>query len=289
MATGASLYSGVSSLLNDIYEGAFHTLRQQNLLVPTVSNFTGDGLLARKVSTYDSVTVNTIGENDDMVAQQFDRTLLTTVSPTIRGAQIFLSDMRVASDDHNVRADASMELGAAFAQKVDEDIATNFSSLTGGTIGSAGATIDWADIIAARSIMAGLKVPAPYFCVLHPYQWDVLFRENTITAATGGFQRATAFQDRAVNNYFESPGLSGVTFVITPSIAIDGSDDAIGAMYSPMALMYDERRAFMIEAERDPSRGGGGWELNGSLVFGHGVWRPATGVQIISDASTPTG
>jgi hypothetical protein len=57
-------------------------------------------------------------------------------------------------------------------------------------------------------------------------------------------------------------------------------------IFSPLALALDVRRAPRIEPERDASRRA--TELNLSSVYAHGVWRPKYGVQLISDASTPS-
>jgi hypothetical protein len=56
-------------------------------------------------------------------------------------------------------------------------------------------------------------------------------------------------------------------------------------MFSRDASAYDLRRPFRIETQRDASRGGGGWELNASIVYGEGVYRAAFGVQMIGTSS----
>lgn len=285
MATGQSLYSDISSLVNTIREGALFTLRQQNLLVPTVSVFRDTmGMNPRNVSRYGTANVRSLGEGDDVTPTQFSRTSLTTLTPARYADQFFISDQRVMSDDQTVRADAALELGAAFAQDVDVNIATNFGSLTAGTVGSAGSALTWSNIMSARAILQAKKVPGPYYCALHPYGWLDLV--NAATTSGNAIMDAPNFRDSMVNSYFVSTIIGGVTFVVTPSIAIDGSDDATGAMYAPLAIAYDERRAFNIRPERDESREG--IELNASLWYAHGVWDATRGVQIIHDAATPS-
>lgn len=284
MTTGQSRYADISSLINDIYEGAFMTLRQQNLLVPTVSVFSGQGMNPRKNSTYGAANPRQVAEGEDVTSTQFNRTALSTLTPYRYADQFFMTDERLATDDQNLRADAALELGGAFAAYVDESIADQFASLTGGTIGSAGSTLLWDEIIKARAMMHALKIPGPYFCVLHPYQWMYLVQSATATSAE--IAGAPQFQDSLINNYFVSSLVGGVTFVVTPSIDVDTNADAIGAMYNRQAIAYDERRPFNIRPERDESREG--VELNASLWYAVGTWAPTRGIKLVGDATTPS-
>lgn len=285
MAIGSTKYSDVSSLLNNIYEGALFTLRQQNLLVRTVKNFRDtNSMVLRKNSSYGTANPRVVAEAEDVVATQFTRSALSTLTPSIYADQFFITDERQNSDDHQIVQDASLELGASFAQQVDTNLAGLFSSLTGGTIGSAGGTILWAQLIQARAMMHSLKIPGPYWCALHPYQWMHLV--NSASSSGNEIANAPGFQESLVSNYFVSSLLGGVIFVITPSIAVDASDDVTGAMYSPLSMAYDERTPFSIEPERDASRRG--WELNATLRYAYGTWAPTRGIQLIGDAATPS-
>jgi len=286
MTTGSSRYADISTLINDIREGAVFAARQQNLLVPTVTVFRDTmGMNPRKNSQYGTLAVRSLAEGEDRVASQFNRTALSTLTPASYGDQVLLTDQRLATDDQNVRADAAMEMSAAVSQAVDEAIADNFPSLTGGTIGSAGSTILWSSIIAARALAHGLKIPGPYWCALHPYQWNHLL-QSALTDSTAQISNAPIFQDRLTSNYFMSTLFNDVFFVITPSVDVDSSDDATGAFYNRMAMAYDERKGFYIEPERDGSRES--WELNYGLWYATGVWRPAFGIKLIGDAATPS-
>lgn len=285
MTTGGTRWADITSITNDIYEGALFTLRQQNLLARTVTVFRDTaGMQPRKVTEYGQANPRQVDELEDVTPTRFDRTLLNTLTPYRHADMFLLSDQRVATDAQNVRLDGAMELGASFAQDVDEKIASLYGSLTGGTIGTAGGTITWAKLIGARSLMQGLKIPGPYWCVLHPYQWAHLVTSALATGAE--IANAPGFQDALVNSFFTSTILGGVTFVVTPSIAVDGNGDAIGAMYNPMALAYDERRAFSIEPQRDASRQA--TELNASMWYAYGTWDPKRGIAIVGDAATPS-
>jgi hypothetical protein len=280
MSTGTSRYADVSSLINDIYEGSYFTLRTNNRLVRTVSVLSGSGMAPRKATINASSNPREVSEGDDVTPTQFNKTLLATLTPARHADQFLITDQRIETDSDNVRQDASIELGGGFAEYVDTKLATLFTSLTGGAVGAGGSALTWATIFQARTLLEVNKVPGPYFCALNPYGWYDLV--NAATLAGTELKDAPGFQDALVNTYFTSTIVGGVTFVVTPDIAIN-TNVAIGAMYSPMALAYDERKAFNIRPQRDESREA--WELNASLWFGYGVWRANMGVKITHDAT----
>jgi hypothetical protein len=262
--------------------------RSANLLLPTTTQLGAMGMMDRKVNEYNAITFAEAGEDDDTAAQKFSKDALSTLTPAAHRARIDITDQRATSDFDSEIANASSELGNAAAKYVDVKIATNFSSATAGTIGSAGTVMTWEHITSAMAIVANANVPAnaPVFCALHPYQWEPLLKAATLAGSS--ISQNPAFTDRVVAapNYFTMPQFVGVTFVITNSIAIDASDDAYGCMYVPQAFAVDLRKAFDVRPERNESREL--TELNSSIWFAHGTWRPAFACAILSDASTPS-
>jgi hypothetical protein len=290
MTTGYTLRSGVSSVdLDNVHQAALFQLRETNLLARTVRVFNDNGTFnPRDISRYNAANPREAGDGEDVTPTQFNRTNLATLTPIRVADQFLISDPRVASDRENVLADAAMELGDSFAEKVDTDIATLFDDVTGGTIGSAGGTITWSNLFSARAILHGSKVKGPYWCALHPYQWKHLL-DATIgsVAASAVIVNAPEFNDTLVRDfYLQIPMLGGVTFVISANIAVDASDDAIGCMYAPMAMALDVRLPFTIAPERDESRQA--TELNANMWYAFNTWDAVRGVQLIGDATTPS-
>lgn len=283
-----TLYSDISARVNDIIEDSLAVARSANLLLPTITQLSATGMMNRTVNEYNAITFAQAGEEDDTSAQQFSKDALSTLTPAAYRARIDITDQRAESDFDSEIANASVEFGNAAAKSVDVNIATNFSSATAGTIGSAGTVITWAHITAAMAIVANADVQpgSPIFCALHPYQWEPLL--SAATLAGSSISQNPAFTDRvaAAPNYFTMPQFVGVTFVITNAIAIDGSDDAYGCMYVPQAFAVDLRKGFNVRPQRDESREL--TELNASLWYAHGTWRPAFACAILSDAATPS-
>lgn len=284
MTTGNTRYADISSLVVDVYEAAFMTLHEQNLLLPTVTRMSGGGMQPRKSTTYGTLNARAAAEGEDITPTNFARSAAQTLTPSRVADQVLVTDERIMTDPENVRADAAMELAATFADSVDTAISGDFASLTGGTIGTTSGTITLTSVSRAVATLRNLKVPGPYYCVLHPYQWQRIF-EGVTAGSSVSFGVAPGFQDRLVQNYFTTPLLGGVIFVINANLTVS-SNAATGALYNPMALAYDERDPFTIEPQRDASRGA--WELNANLRYAHGVWRPTFGVQLVGLATMPS-
>ena len=66
---------------------------------------------------------------------------------------------------------------------------------------------------------------------------------------------------------------------------MDGRFEFVGGMFSRDALGLDLRQPFRIEPQRDASRGGGGWELNATIEFAAGVYRPTFGCNLVGTSS----
>lgn len=275
-------YSDISTLLPDIWEGALTVARDNNIMAALVRNFDGQGMQSRKNSIYGTVNFASVAETDDIVAQRYDRSAKSTLTPAEVAASFFLTDQRVETDDQDIRADASRELGIGLAQKIEGDLISDFSSVTGGSVGAGGSAMIWGYFMAAQAILRAANAPQPYVCVLHPYQFHAMAKVGAISSSAA--VNAPDLQNRLVQNYWVDR-VYGVDIFVTSNIPVV-SNNARGLMFSREALALDVRRAPRLETERDASRRG--WELVMSAIYAHGTWRPEWGVQIFTDATTPT-
>jgi len=274
----------ISTYIQTIYNDAWFIARDNAIMPRLVTTFNdATGTRDRTSTRYSEATIATLGELDDLQSQAFTPSDIATLTPAEKGAQFFLPDTRIESDPMGVRSDAAMELGYAIAEKINTDILGNFSSLTAGTIGAAGTTITWGHFFAALSALRNAKAPMPYRCVLHVYQWHQLAKAASIATTTQA--NAPEFQDEVTRQWFVGR-VGNVDVFITSDVTVDATDDANGAMFSPLALALDTRRAPRLEPERDASRRG--WELNMTAMYAHGVWRPEWGVCMTFDAAAPT-
>tara|TARA_R110000868_G_scaffold34930_9_gene125591 strand:- start:921 stop:1775 length:855 start_codon:yes stop_codon:yes gene_type:complete len=265
-----------------VYEDAMFVARENDLMSSLVTNYTGQGIAPRVSSVYNATTISALADSDDLASQSFAPTVLSTLTPSEVGAQYLITDQRMESDPFGVMNAAAQELGYAMATKIETDIISNFTSFTGGTVGAAGSVMTWGRFFAAVAQLRAQKAPGPYYAVLHPYQIHDLASEVALAGTMGN---TPTFGDAVMTARFFSQA-AGCSIFESSNIAVDASDDAIGGVFSQMALALDIRRAMRVERQRDASRRAE--ELNLSAVYAHGVWRPKYGVKIISDASIPT-
>lgn len=277
-------YSDISSFVNTVFEDAMFVARDNNLMAQLVTVYSDrQGMAVRKNSEYGTAVIQSIGETDDLTSQAFTPSLLSTLTPAEVGAQYFMTDQRLESDIFGVRQDAAQELGFAMAQKFEKDLLGNFSSLTGGTVGTAGSAIAWSYFYAMLTKLRAQNAPSPIAFVCRPEQWHYL---GKAVAPGATVTNSPALQDSIVGRFYVG-SVSGVDIFVSSNISVDSNSDAYCAMFNPQALALDIRRAPRLEPERDASRRG--WELNLSAVYAHGVWRPKFGVKGIFDAASPDG
>ena len=91
--------------------------------------------------------------------------------------------------------------------------------------------------------------------------------------------------NEAMKAFFVGQMLAAQWFT-SANIAIDGSDDAVGAAFHREALAIDTRKEMTMEPERDASARL--WELNMTAGYAHGVRRNTFGVKLTHDATEPT-
>lgn len=271
-----------TDFIQKVFEDAMFVARDQNLMASLVTTYTGEGIAPRVSSQWSSTSISAVNDDDDLTSQAFTPTVLSTLTPSEVGAQYLITDQRAESDPFGVQQAAAVELGQAIATKIETDLVGDFTSFTGGTVGAAGSAMTWGRFFAAAAQLRAQKAPGPVYAVLHPYHWHDLASEASIA---GTNFNAPQFGDDVMRNRFVGMA-AGVMIFESANIPVDGSDDAISGLFTPMALALDVRRAPRIEDQRDASRRA--TELNLSAVYAHGVWRPKFGVKMIADASIPT-
>jgi len=246
------------------------------------------GLNPRKVHTYNQLTANTVAEADDLASQAFTPSLLGTLTPAEIGAQFFVTDSRAESEvPEDIIRDGAAELAYAAGDKIETDVLGDFSSLTGGTVGTAGSTITWGYVGAAIALArnANKSAGVPLIGVIHGYQAAVLGKTASIAGATSMSQSPALTDKMAAQGWGQAFTYLGVP-IYQVFAAVDSGDDFRGAVFPRNALMIDWRRRVRIEPERNASRRG--TEFNMSAVYAHGVYRPTLGVSMIFDATRPT-
>lgn len=281
-------WSDVSAIANNIQEDAYFIVREAAIMQNFVTVF-GDmkGGNPRISYEYSSVDAASIAETDDLTSSAFTPSAGQTLTPAEIGAQFFISDLRRDSElPESIMTDAARELGFAAADKINDDIAGDMASLTGGSVGAAGTAITWGYVAAAiaQARNASKSIAVPLVAVIHGYQAAVLAKAASVAGATVITTPATndSITKSGITQAFSFLGVPIYQVFVSPDTGVDFT----GGVFPREALALDWRRPIRIEAERDASRRG--TEINMSGVYAHGVWRPALGVKMIFDAAAPT-
>jgi hypothetical protein len=281
MTVNINTYADISSLVNTIWEDAMLIARENSILPSLVRNFNDQqGMAVRKNAKYGSgATISQVGESDDLTSQAFTPSADQTLTPYEYAGQYFITDTRMETDQYNVKNDAANDLGLALGGTVDALLASKFSSLTGGTVGAAGADMTWTTFFNAMTKMRRALAPRPWVCVLTPEQWGCM---GTAISPGVTVTNSPYLQDEFARQYFVQ-NVGGVDIFLSANIATGTS--VFGAMFSTVSLALDWRRAPRLEPQRDASRRG--IELNLSSVFAYGPWRPQYGIAINTAGTAP--
>lgn len=284
-------FADLGAAAQTIQERATLVMRATMQMPGIIRMFTNaTGLNTRTRYEYNQISATTVGETDDLLSQSFTPAANEVLTPGIVASMAYISDARVESEGpEDVINDASRELGLAATDKIESDLVGDLASLTAGTIGAAGTTITWGYVSAAiaQARYANKSNAIPLACVIHVYQAAILAKSASIAGATSLAQAPGVTEDitrRGLVPQFVFQGVPIYQAFESP----DANDDFTGGVFSRDAIALDMRRVMRINPQRDESRGGGGTEFNMSLIYAHGVWRPALGVKMVFDATAPT-
>lgn len=279
--SGESTYAGISSLVANVYETALMAAQEGNIIAPFVLTFTDSQSSAPRIfGSYSGGTFASVAESADMSQQAFNASASGTLTPAVYGSMALLTTRRLRSDPANAQREAGIYLGETAATHIDTNLAGLFSSLTGGTVGTAGSTLTWANVLRAQAYLRSNHIMGPYVCVLHPVQWYYL------TSASSGVPTLMSNNDIAnsIMGRAYQASFSGIDFFVDGNIT--SGTAAVGAMFTRPAIALDMRQPFSINPQWDASySGNGAWELNASMEYAYGVYRPTFGAQMIGTSS----
>jgi hypothetical protein len=275
------MYSDVKTLIGNIYELALMTAQEGNIVAPFVRTFTPHtDSIPRVWSLYSGGTFAATAESDDLTAQALTPSAAGTATALVYSQQVILTDKRIRSDPLAVQQDTGEFLGNLAASDIDTAVVALFSSFTGGTVGTAGGTLTWANVWRASAYLRKNKVKAPYFCVLDPGQWYYLV---SAASSVPTLQQSEGFMNSVIAPFY-SGSYSGINFLVDPNITAGTA--SVGGMFGRDALYLDMVQPFVIRPQYDASMSGqGAWELNASFEYAKGVFRPTYGCQMIGTAS----
>jgi len=201
-----STFALISALLPDIWEGALFYL-EENFLMPQLVRTFSDrtGMVPRKVSEYEKTTTvqDSLAETTDLTPVEFDRNLLSTLTPKEIGKMHIITDRRMESEDvADIMADSARDLGFSLGLQVERDLLGLFSSLTGAGSGVSSGDVQTAmsisRLIHARTVLEDSLVSGPYVAVISPFQYLDIYDALTDLTAGATFE----LRNRALQQYY---------------------------------------------------------------------------------------
>jgi hypothetical protein len=274
----ATTSSTLDDLFVNIIAQARFTAEEQSLMMGLVTQY-NIGAQAGKtiqVPKYPAIAAADLTEGTAMTSTTVST---SSVSVTVGevGAQVLLTDL-AAMGAGNPAEELGTVLGNAIATKIDTDLIALFDGFSG-SIGTANAEITVADLFKAAATLRAAKVTGTINAVVHPFQAYQLKANltNTFANPNGG-----DLQNEAMRNGYVGT-IAGINVYESANVAIDGNDDAKGAVFAPEALAIAMKRDFQIEPQRDAAARA--FELNATAIYGVAELDDAFGVEILSDAA----
>lgn len=205
----------------------------------------------------------------------------TSVNITLAEVGVYhqVTDMLRDSSYSNVAATLGEASGRAIAEKMDADLFALFSGFTGEAGPGAGAELTAGHIMKAVATLRSRKITGPFYAVVTPAQAYAL--KSALTATTA-YTANTNVGNGILSNYFVA-NIAGCTVIESPLLAIDGSDDAVGAVFAPGALGHAMRGTLTYEATRQAQNRA--TDLMVTAVAGQAILQAGFGIKLTADSA----
>ena len=247
----------------------------------------GIGLSWNEVSMAQLVAQD-ISENTELDnPQQMEDTLLT-ITPTVVGIEILITDRVAARISKTAYAKIGSLAQNAIQRKKDEDGLTVLDSGNTTSSPGSGTTLTSGHIASAKYNISSNTTepgPPPYRCVLHGFQIKDLFDE--LVSGVGTYAVPEGPTARVFSTGFHLP-VAGAEVYEDGNIAIVSSN-AKGGVFSQMGIILVQGRAPRVMTKPRPEIGGGATSMYHYDEYAYGI-RSSTNwlAEIQSDATAPT-
>ena len=268
--------STISELYTEIVAEALFVASEQSIMRNLVRNYTiAGGGKSVEVPVYATVSAGAVSEASDL-----SNTAVNPSSVTITASEVgiitTLTDLARNSAGRNVAGDIGRLFGEAIARKIDADLSALFTGFSTERAGGAGNELTVADIFEAVADLRTANAPAPYYGVFHPKQ--IFNVKKSLTNTFVG--RDTELSNEAMRGGFVG-NIAGVQIFESSNVAVDGSDDSIGGVFSQDAMALAMMQDLKLETQRDASLRAD--EIVATAVYGVGEIHDTYGVKLTAD------
>lgn len=159
-----------------------------------------------------------------------------------------VTDMLRDSSFSDVIGALGDQSGRAIAESMDKQVFDLFTSFTQEVGPGAGSELTVTHLLKAAATLRGNKLTGPFYAVLNPAQAYNIKKE---LATNGGSNIPSLSQvGENVLNGFYIGSVAGIQVYESALVSIDGSGDAIGAVFAPSAIAHAMRGGVEMESQR---------------------------------------
>ena len=233
-----------------------------------------------QVPLWDSVSAASLTEG---TAASASNTNTTSASITLAEIGVYhqITDMLRDSAYSDVAAQLGASSGRAIAEKIDSNVFSLFSSFSSDVGPGAGSELTVDHILKGAATLRSRKLTGPFFCVINPLQAYNVKKQLTASGSSNVPALSQVGNDVLSAGYLGT--VAGVQVYESALVAIDGSDDAVGGLFHPMALGHAMRGTLTYEATRQAQNRA--TDLMITAIVGQAVLRSTYGVSLTADAS----
>lgn len=282
MANELDTGNSAGQLFENITQSAQFTMNENALLknLVTVYDMQGTPGLTASVPVWPRVTgLSALAAGADLSNTDIAATAVD-ITAAEYGAMTTIQDIVIESSPIAVAQDAGAVLGGGVAQAMDEVIVDLFTSASTDVGPGAGAELTMDHILKAAATLRKNSVPMQgIVAVLSP---SAAYNLKKTLVNAGGSLSNNDLANAAARDYYLGT-VAGVAMYESASIDVDGSDDAVSAVFHPAAIGMVMKRDLRIATQRDESIRG--FEVVSSAAFGAGILDQAKIVKMTSDSA----
>jgi N4-gp56 family major capsid protein len=269
----------LSELYTEIVAEALFVASEQSIMRNLVRNYTiiGGGKSV-EVPIYGAVSASAVAEATDLSNTAVNPTSVTITASEV-GVMTTLTDLARNSASRNVAGDIGRLFGEAIARKMDADLSALFTGFSTEKGGGAGVELTIQDLFEAGTELRSANAPGPYYGVFHPKQ--IFNVKKALTNTFAGSANIPDLGNEAMRSGYVGQ-IAGIQIFESSNVAVDGSDDSIGGVFSMDALGLAMMQDLKIEAQRDASMRAD--EIVATAVYGVGELHDTYGVKLTADS-----
>ena len=282
MANELDTGNSAGQLFENITQSAQFTMNENALLrnLVTVYDMQGTPGLTASVPVWPRVTgLTALAAGADLSNSDISATAVD-ITAAEYGAMTTIQDIIIEASPIAVAQDAGAVLGGGVAQAMDEVIVDLFGSASTDVGPGAGNELTMDHILKAAATLRKNSVPMQgLVAVLSP---SAAYNLKKTLVNAGGSLSNNDLANAAARDYFLGT-IAGIAMYESASIDVDGSDDAVSAVFHPAAIGMVMKRDLRIATQRDESIRG--FEVVSSAAFGAAILDQAKIVKMTSDSA----